>query len=751
MLCSPLVMCWGPLVHLPLPHTCTTLVYRISGTASSHPRYLPGSEEKVHSEPGEILHWRSSTTEWPVDDTPVPWILPEDYRNPKGTVLDFPGGDSQDEDSSKKGSGAAPLTVPETIGGMAKDDADDEDDEGFEMVDDDKEVHGNQVLVSILAEKVSKPEDSGFDRKGKMFESEEDDDPEVQEQIKTVLASSGPLGDLQLSESEDESESGSPGSNDNEGDLNETKQYYKGEEDEAAKDSGLKPDSSTAVTDPPAMLGNPGNPDGSDLGAPAIDAQPTKPIPSKGKGPNSESSSKAPASKSGATTQPSAAAQGVQEHGQSTLFAAATLAQATGTEEDMVRCLENYTGLLTGLQNLVVTMASGYEAAMEGIQSLVASTLDVATQHDRAFVAGPSQALANWTEKYQQAMSQGENQSLHDQLACWDQVRKAGITLSENITSLTTDYEPGTASTEIFQVLLPDCFSCIRARTEATFHKLHATLPTLLCWFVAPDQAGQMLSAIFTCMCNYNTEMCGMAMAQAIVLVYTIPNTYWVQQSLWESICRIIPGIAWTSGSELRSFEPAAPRNSFVEQIVTVPAAGNTGVPKVGTAKSNDPESSAASSSNRKKNAAQEVCQTGAPLGILPPGAVWVPKEAFQHILTVNLMDDGDPPGTRPQKTSTPIKATPVADRSHSGKKLDISKIKGAHLLFEMQDRHEKTWGRESEAKDQATTSHQVAGGRVQFRWGTSSRTSGKVTDTFRWRWNSHQANGSGPRGLQPG
>ena len=45
---------------------------------------------------------------------------------------------------------------------------------------------------------------------------------------------------------------------------------------------------------------------------------------------------------------------------------------------------------------------------MEDIRSLVASTLDVATQHDSAFVAGASQALANWMEKYQLAMSQGE-------------------------------------------------------------------------------------------------------------------------------------------------------------------------------------------------------------------------------------------------------------------------------------------------------------------------------------------------------
>ena len=240
-----------------------------------------------------------------------------------------------------------------------------------------------------------------------MFEFEEEDDPEVQEQIKAVLASSGPLGDLQLSESEDESESDSPGDDDNEGDPNETKQYYKDQEDEAGKDSGLRPDSSSAVTDLPAMPGNPGNPNSSNPSAPAKDAQPTKQIPSKGKGPNRESSSKAPASKSGATTQPSAAAQGVQECAQSTLFGAATLVQATGTEEDTVRRLENYTGLLAGLQDLVITMANGYEAATEDIRALVASTLDEATQRDHAFIAGASQALANWTEKYQQAMSQG--------------------------------------------------------------------------------------------------------------------------------------------------------------------------------------------------------------------------------------------------------------------------------------------------------------------------------------------------------
>ena len=95
------------------------------------------------------------------------------------------------------------------------------------------------------------------------------------------MASTGLLGDLQLSESEDESKSDSPSSDDNEGDLNKTKQYYKDQEDEAAKDSGLKPDSSIPVVmDPPAVLGKPGNPDGSNPGAwPKTPNQPSPYLP----------------------------------------------------------------------------------------------------------------------------------------------------------------------------------------------------------------------------------------------------------------------------------------------------------------------------------------------------------------------------------------------------------------------------------------------------------------------------------------
>ena len=188
-------------------------------------------------------------------------------------------------------------------------------------------------------------------------------------------------------------------------DLDETKWYYKDQEEETGEPE-WKPSNHKAVnTGPAAVPESARNPAVSGLDAPSGNTVPTKAGATKGKGPSNENSGKAPASK----LQSSATALGVQERVQSTLFDAATLPQATSTGEDTVRHLENYTGLLTGLQKLVVTMASGYEAATEDIRSLVASTLDVATQRDCNFVVGASQALADWTAKYQHAMSQGEN------------------------------------------------------------------------------------------------------------------------------------------------------------------------------------------------------------------------------------------------------------------------------------------------------------------------------------------------------
>ena len=539
------------------------------------------------------------------------------------------------------------------------------------------------MVITISVKEVKKPEGSGLVGKTPMFESEEEDDPEIKKKIEAALDVTSLMEELMLSEQDDKPESESS-DDDSKDDLDETKWYYEDQEEETGEPE-LKPSNPKAVnTGPAAIPESAGNPAVSKPDAPSGNTLPTKAGATKGKGPSNENSGKAPASK----LQFSAAALGVQECAQSTLFGAATLVQATSMEEDTVHCSENYTGLLTGLQKLVVTMASGYEAATEDIRSLVASTLNMVTQRDCTFVVGASQALADWTAKYQHAMSQGENQSMHDQLARWDRVREAGIALSRHITTLTTQHEQSTVSGEIFRTLIPACFQCICVQTEDTFSEVNATLPSLLCRFVAPDQDGQMRASIFTCLCNYNTEICGMAMAQTVVPVYTIPNTYRVQKSLWESLCQIIPGIARMRGSELHSFEPTAPCDIPVGHSVTAPGSGRSIGPGTGTVGLGNPQNVAVSLSTCEKDVTQGICSAGLPDRIPPAGSkltLFPP-----HVPTINLADDGNPPEANPPETSTPIKTTPGSGKCHSKKKLNLSKIEATYLIFDLLDQQEK-------------------------------------------------------------
>ena len=617
------------------PRPSPTYTYRPGGTGTpgQHPSIhviFMAAIGKVLLSPSRFCIVEAPAKEWSFNDAPVPWILPAGHRNPNEKVLDFLDEDNEAEGSLGKGSGSAPLTGPSAE--VTTVNSAEEEKDGFETVDDREGEPGDKVVILIPVKEVVKLEGSGLAGKTLMFESKEEDDPGVKKQIEAVLDKTGLLGDLMLSEPEDESESESSNDDDDDEDLNETKRYYEGQE-EGTGEPGSKPSSPKAVnTDPAAVPESVGNPTGSRPDAPSRNTPPTKPGATKGKGPSNESFGKAPASK----LQLSAVALGVQERVQSTLFGVATLAQATSTEEDTVHRLENYTGLLTRLQKLVVTMASGYEVATEDVRSLVASTLDVVTQRNRTFVAGASQALADWTAKYQHAMSQGENQSMHDQLARWDLVREVGIALSRHITTLTTEHGQSTVSAKIFRTLIPACFQRVRVWTEATFSEVNATLPSLLCRFVAPDQAGQILASIFTCLCNYNTEICGMAMAQTIVPSYTIPNTNRVQQSLWESLCQIIPGITHTGGSELHSFEPVTPRNTPVGQSDTAPGARSSSDPGTGIIGLGNPQNVAVSLPTCEKDVAQETCLASLPDGIPLVSSHWAVFK--QHIPTVNIL-----------------------------------------------------------------------------------------------------------------
>ena len=339
------------------PRPSPTYTYQLGGTGT------PGQHPPIHvifmaaigrvlPSPSRFCMVEAPVKEWSFNDAPVPWILPAGYHNPNETVLDFPDDDNE--------AGGVPLTGA-SVEVMAVDGAEEEDDR-FETVDDGEGESGDKVVISIPAKEVAKPEGSGLGGKTPMFESEEEDDPEIKKQIEATLDETILLGDLMLSEHEDESDSESS-DDDNDDDPDETKWYYEDQE-EGTEEPGSKPSRPKAVnTGPAAVPESVRNPTGPRPDVPSRNTQPTKPGATKGKGPSNENSGKAPASKS----QFSATALGVQERAQSTLFSAATLAQATSTEEDTVRRLENYTGLLTRLQKLVVTMASGYEAATEDI------------------------------------------------------------------------------------------------------------------------------------------------------------------------------------------------------------------------------------------------------------------------------------------------------------------------------------------------------------------------------------------------
>ena len=200
-----------------------------------------------------------------------------------------------------------------------------------------------------------------------------------------------------------------------------------------------------------------------------------------------------------------------------------------------------------------------------------------------------------------------------------------------------------------------------------------------------------------------------MAMAQTVVPVYTIPNTYWVQQSLWESLCWIIPGIARTSGSELHSFAPTAPHNIPVGQSDTALGVRSSGSPGTGNVGLGNPQNVAVSLSTYETDVTQAVRPASLPDGIPSAGSKWVLFPPYAP--TVNIADNRGPPDANPPETSTPIKATPKSWKCHSKKKLNISKIEASHLLFDMRDRQEKA-RRSIESEDQAAIPDQTSGKR---------------------------------------
>ena len=381
---------------------------------------VPGEQPPVHvvfmaalgtvlPSPQRFCIGEAPAVQWSFDGVEVPWILPESYRNPKGAVPDFPGNDNQTEGDNDKGSGMAPDGVP----AEDEDDEDGDDDEGFQTVEDEEEDMDSKAVTKTPPKDPDKPEGSSAMGADRLFDSDDEEvDASLKEQIETAYRMADTIEELKLSEkSSSSSSSESSDSEDDYADPDETGALPQPEETEEVTEEVGETGSGPAGTGNPAPEDS-GNPGGS---GPEVvpEENPSEPVGTKGKGPISKEFGKAPAAKPKLST----SAEGVRERAQTTLFQGAALAQALGSEEDVTRRLENYTGLLDGLQKLVGVMASGYEDATEDIRSLVASTLDAATKRNRAFVAGASQALTEWTTTYQQAMSQGETGSIPEQLA----------------------------------------------------------------------------------------------------------------------------------------------------------------------------------------------------------------------------------------------------------------------------------------------------------------------------------------------
>ena len=176
------------------PRPYPTYIYRL-GSTGTPAEHLPihvifmAAIGRVLPSPKRFCLVEASSNEWSFNDAPVPWILPESYRNPNEMVPDDNDNDDGEVARGSLGKGSGPAPMATTGDGT-------EEREGFETVDDGEEAPLAKVVIIILAKDVAKPEGSGRTGKDLLFESEEEDEPEVQKQIEAALDSAGPLGEI---------------------------------------------------------------------------------------------------------------------------------------------------------------------------------------------------------------------------------------------------------------------------------------------------------------------------------------------------------------------------------------------------------------------------------------------------------------------------------------------------------------------------------------------------------------------------
>ena len=487
------------------PVPSPTYVYSVPGTG------VPGQHPAIHSvhlapltacllQPGRFCLGEPPVSEWHFNDSPIPWVLPESYRDPNR-----PDPNSHAPLPMQISTGGPVLGTTIQIAdaveaaGIRPEDGqeateDDEEDDDLITVGDAAQPAEDPVIVSVTETDVLKATATGNPGgPPRLFESDDDEsDAQVGNDVEAMLAEGGPLDIPEVVDNEEALAGGGDQSSDDDeededgDDANVTRDYYANQElppketpSEIPKQSALM--DMLARKKPTETLGNLG---------PTETSNPTNNnmTTGKGKGTSSGSSGKAPAPKlpdnpgapgSTGTTAGAfdEATRGVQARAEETLFGAARLAHTPTGEDQMVRNLENYTGLLTGLQQLVMVMAQGYQSASEDIRELVSGSLARATERDRVFIQWASTALGEWTRAYQAAVGSQTNLPVFDLLQRWDRVRAAGNRLADEILSLTATETEENSSAEILHALIPACFnqdSCA-LRSCLAYHERRST------------------------------------------------------------------------------------------------------------------------------------------------------------------------------------------------------------------------------------------------------------------------------------
>ena len=253
---------------------------------------------------------------------------------------------------------------------------------------------------------------------------------------------------------------------------------------------------------------------------------------------------------------------------------------------------------------------------------------------------------------------------MHDQLARWDWVREAGIALSCHITTLTTEHEQSTVSGKIFRTLIPACFQRIRAGPRPLSPRCMPPFPPCCAGSWVRTRPGRYWAPSSPACVTITPRSVGWPWPRPLFRS-TLSQTTTGSNNLCGKACArsFLASLAPAEVSFI-SFEPITPHDVPVGHSDTAPDSGRSVGPGTGTVGLGNPRNVAVLLSTCEKDVTQGICPAGLPDGIPPAGSKWALFPP--HVPTINLADDGNPPGANLPETSTPIKTTPESGKRHS-------------------------------------------------------------------------------------